>query len=71
VTATTTKLVYTLTYDNSMLADEDARERDKVQKKAQFTRGLENMKILAEGGKLPPAPPRGGGAQPQPPAQRD
>jgi hypothetical protein len=60
VTATTSKLVYTLVYDNSMLADDDARDRDKAQKAAQFTTALENMKILAEGGTLPPAPPRGG-----------
>src|ERR1700724_638554 len=60
VTATTSKLVYTLLFDNSMLADEAARETDKAQKTATFTRALENMKILAEGGTLPPAPPRGG-----------
>jgi hypothetical protein len=63
LTATTTKLVYTLVYDNSMLTDDDARERDKMQKAAQFTTALENMKILAEGGTLPPAPARGGGRQ--------
>jgi hypothetical protein len=59
VTATTSKLVYTLVFDNSMLADDAARERDLAQKKATFTRALESMKILAEGGTLPPAPPRG------------
>jgi len=64
VTATTSKLIYTLIFDNSMLADDAAREKDKAQKSAQFTTALENMKILAEGGTLPPAPPRGGGAQP-------
>src|SRR5579864_4637968 len=37
VTATTSKIVYTLVYDNSMLADDAARERDKAQKTAQFT----------------------------------
>src|SRR5207302_5558762 len=62
MTATTTKLVYTLVFDNSMLADDAARERDKAQKTTQFTQALENMKILAEGGTLPPAPPRGSGA---------
>jgi hypothetical protein len=62
LTATTSKLVYTLVYDNSMLADDAARERDKAQRTTQFTQALENMKILAEGGTLPPAPPRG--AQP-------
>ncbi len=67
VTATTSKLVYTLVYDNSMLADDAARERDKAQRTTTFTRALQNMKIIAEGGTLPPAPPRGGGA-PAPPA---
>ncbi len=51
----------TLVYDNSMLADDAARDRDKAQKAMQFTTALENMKILAEGGTLPPAPARGGG----------
>jgi len=60
VTATTSKLVYTLMFDNSMLADDAAREKDRAGKTAQFTQALENMKILAEGGTLPPAPPRGG-----------
>ena len=67
VTATTSKLVYTLMFDNSMLADDAARERDRAQRTTQFTQALENMKILAEGGTPPPAPPRGGGgAQPTP-----
>ncbi len=61
VTATTSKLVYTLMYDNSMLADDAAREQDKERRRTQFTGALENMKILAEGGTLPPAAPRGGG----------
>lgn len=68
ITATTSKLVYTLMYDNSMLPDDAAREKDKAQRTTQFTQALANMKILAEGGTLPPAPPRGGqaggGAQP-------
>jgi hypothetical protein len=62
LTATSSKLVYTLVFDNSMLPDDAAREKDKAQRTAQFTQALENMKILAEGGTLPPAPPRG--AQP-------
>jgi hypothetical protein len=61
LTGTTSKLVYTLVYDNSMLPDDAARERDRAQRAAQFTRALENMKILAEGGTLPPPAPRGGG----------
>jgi hypothetical protein len=60
VTATTSKLVYTLVFDNSMLADDAAREKDRAGKTAQFTQALQNMKILAEGGTLPPAPPRPG-----------
>jgi hypothetical protein len=70
VTASTSKLVYTLMFDNSMLADDDAREKDKAQKTATFKQALENMKILAEGGTLPPAPPRSVGTQPGA-AQRD
>ena len=62
VTPTTSKLIYTLMWDNSMLADDAARERDRAQRTTQFTQALENMKILAERGTLPPAPPRGGGA---------
>jgi hypothetical protein len=62
VTATTSKLVYTLFFDNSMLADDAAREADRARRATQFTTALQNMKILAEGGTLPPAPPRGGGA---------
>ena len=61
LTATTSKLLYTLVFDNSMLADDAARERDKAQRTTQFTRALQNMKILAEGGTLPPRPPRAGG----------
>ena len=61
VTATTSKLIYTLMYDNSMLADDAAREQDKERRRTQFMGALQNMKVLAEGGTLPPAPPRGGG----------
>ena len=61
VTATTSKLVYTLIYDNSMMADDAAREADRMRRTQTFTQALENMKILAEGGTLPPAPARGGG----------
>jgi hypothetical protein len=60
VTATTSKLVYTLLFDNSMLADDEAREKDKAQRTTTFTRALENMKTIAEGGTLPPRPARGG-----------
>jgi hypothetical protein len=56
---TTTKLYYTLVYDNSMLADDAAREKNKAGRVATFTRFLQNMKTLAEGGTLPPPPARG------------
>jgi hypothetical protein len=69
VTATTSKIIYTLVYDNSMLADDGAREKDKAQRQNTFMQALQNMKILAEGGTLPPAPPRGGGRGAQPPAK--
>ncbi len=64
VTATTSKLVYTLMFDNSMLADDAAREADKARRTTTFTTALQNMKILAEGGTMPPAPPRQGGPAP-------
>lgn len=54
LTATTTKLLYTLFFDNSMLPDATARDRDIAAKTTMFTTALKNMKILAEGGKLPP-----------------
>ena len=55
VTATTSKLVYTLMYDNSMLADDAAREQDRQRRTTTFTNALQNMKTLAEGGTLTPA----------------
>jgi hypothetical protein len=58
VTATTSKLVYTLMFDNSVLADDAAREKDIAQRKTRFTQALQNMKTLAEGGTLPPPPSR-------------
>jgi hypothetical protein len=54
VTATTSKLLYTLVWDNSTLADDAAREKDKASRTATFTRALQNMKTLAEGGTLAP-----------------
>jgi len=60
VTATTSKLIYTLVFDNSMLADDAAREKDKAQRTARFMQALQNMKVLAEGGTLPPPAARGG-----------
>ena len=56
LTATSSKIVYTIFFDNSMLADAAARDADKARRTTTFTRALQNMKTLAEGGKLPPAP---------------
>jgi hypothetical protein len=64
VTATTSRLNYTLFFDNSMLADDAARAADIASRHARFTQALANMKILAEGGKLPPAPPASATARP-------
>jgi flagellar motor protein MotB len=61
VTATASKLFYTLILDNAMLADDAARKADVERRRARFTQALKDMKTLAEGGTLPPppAPPDG------------
>src|SRR5690348_9698582 len=69
VTATTSKLVYTLVFDNSMLPDDAAREADIVSRRTRFMSGLKNMKILAEGGTLPPPPARGDRGAATPPGR--
>lgn len=57
LTAKTTKMVYTLMYDNSMIpGDVAAKTAEIARRRAAFERGLANMKILAEGGTLPPRP---------------
>jgi hypothetical protein len=61
LTATTTRLNYTLFFDNSMLADAAARDADLSARRARFTQALANMKTLAEGGTLPPASARPAG----------
>lgn len=59
VDARTTKLLYTLVYDLSLVAgDDDAKAADVERRRTAFTRALGNMKILAEGGTLPPPAPR-------------
>jgi hypothetical protein len=58
LTATTSKIVYTLFFDNSMLPDAAARTADRTRRTERFTQALRNMKILVEGGKLaPPSQP--------------
>ena len=54
LTDKTSKIYYTLMYDNSMMADDAAREKDKASRTATFMRAVQNMKTLAEGGKLTP-----------------
>jgi hypothetical protein len=54
VTAKTSKLVYSLVLDQSMLPDDAARKADVERRRTRFTEALRNMKILAEGGTLPP-----------------
>ena len=57
VSATSSKLVYTLILDQSMLADDAARKADIDRRRTRFTDALKNMKTLAEGGTLPPPAP--------------
>jgi hypothetical protein len=59
VNATSSKIVYTLFFDNSMLPDEAARAADREARRARFTQALQNMKTLVEGGTLPPLPAAG------------
>lgn len=54
LTPSTSKLVYSFFYDNSMLADDAARAAEIANRRTRFTGALQNMKTLAEGGTLPP-----------------
>ena len=53
LTPTTTRIFYTLLFDNSSLADDAARQKDIENRRTRFTKMLENMKVLSEGGTLP------------------
>jgi hypothetical protein len=57
LTSSTTRLTYTMLRDISVLPDEAARKRDEEGRRSRVSAWLENMKVLAEGGKLPPKPP--------------
>jgi len=55
VDANTTRMYYTLVYDLSLVPGDDAAKKADVERRrVAFTRALSNMKILAEGGTLPP-----------------
>ena len=49
VTAKTSKMIYTLMFDNSMLADDAARAADIARRKDNFGKALAEMKRIAEG----------------------
>jgi Polyketide cyclase / dehydrase and lipid transport len=67
LTNKTTRLNYTLVFDNSQLPDDAARTKDIDNRRIRFTKMLENMKTLSEGGTLAPGA-LGGGAGAPPPA---
>ena len=48
VTASTSKMIYTLVYDNSMLADQAARDTDVTRRRTNFENALKEMKRIAE-----------------------
>ena len=48
VTASTSKMVYTLVYDVSNLADQAAKDADMARRRSQFENALGNMKTIAE-----------------------
>jgi hypothetical protein len=50
VTATTSKIIYTLMYDVSNLADKAAKDANVAGRRTQFEAALANMKKMAEGG---------------------
>jgi polyketide cyclase/dehydrase/lipid transport protein len=52
VTPTTSKIVYTLFYDNSMLPSDAARAEEKERRRTRFMQGMQKMKELAEGAKV-------------------
>jgi hypothetical protein len=56
LTPTTTRLTYTMLRDDSLLPDDAARKRDEEARRARVSEWLKNMKVLAEGGRLPPKP---------------
>jgi hypothetical protein len=71
VTARTSKIVYTLMYDNSLVpGDAAAKQAEMQRRRTTFERAMGNMKTLAEGGTLPPPPPRPAAPAPATPAPK-
>jgi hypothetical protein len=59
IDASSSKLIYTVFYDKSLVAgDAAAKEADVERRRKAFTRALTNMKTVCEGGTLPAAPAR-------------
>jgi hypothetical protein len=57
INAKSTKMLYTLVYDNSLVqGDQAAKDAEVARRRATFENALKNMKILAEGDTLPPRP---------------
>lgn len=56
LTSATTRLTYTMLWEDSMLPDDAARKQNEEARRGRVTVWLKNMKVLAEGGKLPPKP---------------
>lgn len=55
IDANTTRMYYTLVYDNSLIpGDAAAKAADIERRRVAFTRALQNMKTLAEGGTIAP-----------------
>jgi hypothetical protein len=68
LTDKTTRLNDTLVFDNSNLADDAARNKDIDNRRTRFTRMLDNMKTLSEGGT--PGALGGGAGAPRAAGQR-
>jgi uncharacterized protein YndB with AHSA1/START domain len=56
ITPKTTRLTYTMLRDDSVLPDDAARQRDADARRKRCSEWLKNMKVLGEGGTLPPKP---------------
>ena len=67
VDAKTTRLIYTLMYDNSLITGDKQADIDR--RRTAFMRALTNMKTLAEGGTLPPPPQPAAAPAPAAPRQ--